>query len=73
MVGGCSRNQRYLQDLLCYNPMTGEWRTLPPMTVARSQMGVAILDDYLYVIGGDNRHQVLNSVERYSFKKVKKI
>lgn len=63
-------NQRYLQDLLCYNPVTGEWRSLPPMTVARSQMGVAILDDYLYVIGGDNRHQVLNSVERYSFKKV---
>lgn len=32
-------------------------------------MGCVILDDYLYVMGGTNRHnEVLQSVERYSFK-----
>lgn len=70
MVGGCSLNQRNMQDLMSYNPATGEWQKLPSMTVARFQMGVAVLDDYLYVVGGTHRQQVLSSVERYSFKKV---
>jgi actin-binding protein IPP len=34
-------------------------------------MGVAVLDGYLYVVGGTNRHhEVLQSVERYSFEEV---
>lgn len=38
------------------------------MQVARCQMGVAILDRYLYVVGGNSDSQaVLSSVERYSF------
>lgn len=42
-----------------------------PMSVPRSQMGVAILDNYLYVVGGTNKqHEDLNSVEKYSFSKV---
>jgi actin-binding protein IPP len=32
-------------------------------------MGCLVLDDYLYVVGGTNRHnEVLQSVERYHFK-----
>lgn len=73
MVGGCSLIQRNLQDLMSYNPDTGEWKKLPSMSIARSQMGVAVLDDYLYVVGGSHKQQVLNSVERYSFKKVFRI
>ena len=69
LVGGCTHSQRHLQDLLCYNPVTGEWDNLAPMLTPRSQMGVAVLDDYLYVVGGTNRHnEVLSSIERYSFK-----
>lgn len=70
MVGGCTEYQRFLPDLLSYNPLTGEWNTLPAMSVARSQIGVAVLDDCLYAVGGNNRSQVLNSVEKYSFKEV---
>jgi len=41
------------------------------MTISRSQMGVTILDGYLYAIGGTNRNsQVLQSAERYSFAEV---
>ncbi|KAF5283175.1 hypothetical protein FQR65_LT02687 [Abscondita terminalis] len=69
LVGGCTEFQRFSQDLLSYNPVTGEWNTLQSMSVARSQMGVAVLDDYLYVVGGNNKSQVLSSVERYSFRK----
>lgn len=70
-MGGCTHSQRHLQDLLSLNPVTGEWSTLPSMLVPRSQMGVAVLDGYLYVVGGTNRHhEVLQSVERYSFEEV---
>ena len=31
-------------------------------------MGVSVLDGFLYVVGGTNRHNVLTSVERYSFE-----
>lgn len=71
MVGGCTHARRHLQDLVSYNPVTGEWQTLKPMLVPRSQMGVAVLDGYLYVVGGNNRHhEALQSVERYSFAEV---
>jgi len=71
IVGGCTHSRRHLQDLLSFNPVTGEWSTLPSMLVPRSQMGVAVLDGYLYVVGGTNRHhEVLQSVERYSFEEV---
>jgi hypothetical protein len=71
IVGGCTHSRRHLQDLLSFNPVTGEWSTLSPMLVPRSQMGVAVLDGYLYVVGGTNRHhEVLQSVERYSFGEV---
>lgn len=41
------------------------------MLVPRSQMGVAILDNHLYVVGGTNKHHtMLHSVEKYSFFKV---
>lgn len=71
MVGGCSQNQRHLADLVSYDPVSGEWCTLPPMSVARSQMGVAVLYDDLYVVGGTNRHnEVLSTVERYNFQQV---
>ncbi|KAJ4431679.1 hypothetical protein ANN_20280 [Periplaneta americana] len=63
IVGGCIHSRRHLQDLLSFNPVTGEWTSLPPMLVPRSQMGVAVLDGYLYVVGGTNRHhEVLQCV-----------
>lgn len=38
------------------------------MKTARCQMGVAVLDRYLYVVGGSSISQdILSSVERYSF------
>ncbi|XP_054272226.1 actin-binding protein IPP-like [Macrosteles quadrilineatus] len=72
IVGGCTHSRRHLQDLLCFNVVTGEWQNLAPMLVPRSQMGVAVLDGYLYVVGGTNKqNEVLHSVERYSFEQDK--
>ncbi|VVC37291.1 Hypothetical protein CINCED_3A013809 [Cinara cedri] len=69
IVGGCTRTKRHLQDLLSYNPVTGEWSILAPMLVPRSQMGVAVLDKHLYVVGGiTSNNEVLNLVEQYDFE-----
>lgn len=73
-MGGCTRTKRHLQDLLSYNPVTGEWSILAPMLVPRSQMGVAVLDKNLYVVGGiTSNNEVLNLVEQYDFEEVKYI
>jgi len=56
---------------MSYNPVTREWNCLAPMLTPRSQMGITILDGYMYVVGGTSKNQeVLTSVERYSFEKV---
>ena len=53
---------------MSYNPATKEWNALTSMLTPRSQMGIAVLDGYMYVVGGTNKNQeVLSSVERYSF------
>lgn len=71
VVGGCTHNSRHRQDVMSYNPVTREWNYLAPMLTPRSQMGITVLDGYIYVVGGTNKNQeVLNSVERYSFEKV---
>lgn len=71
VVGGCTHNSRHRQDVMSYNPVTREWTHLAPMLTPRSQMGITILDGYIYVVGGTNKNQeVLTSVERYSFEKV---
>lgn len=71
IVGGCTHNSRHRQDVMSYNPVTREWNYLAPMLTPRSQMGITILDGYMYVVGGTSKNQeVLTSVERYSFEKV---
>lgn len=70
-MGGCTHNSRHRQDVMSYNPVTMEWNYLAPMLTPRSQMGITILDGYMYVVGGTSKNQeVLTSVERYSFEKV---
>lgn len=71
IVGGCTHDSRHRQDVMSYNPVTREWSSLAPMLTPRSQMGIAVLDGYMYAVGGTNKNQeVLSSVERYSFKEV---
>jgi len=51
-----------------YNPVKDKWSTAEPMPVSRSQFGVAVVDDILYIIGGntyDNRIVYLSANEQY--------
>lgn len=70
-MGGCTHTWRHTRDLLCYKPKSRKWYTLSSMKHARSQAAAVVLDNYLYIIGGNApRRTVLTSVERYNFDDV---
>jgi hypothetical protein len=50
-------------QLLLFNPETGKWSTGTPIPTPRSFIGVAVVDDLLYAIGGDS---VTGVNERYT-------
>ena len=50
-----------------YDPKANEWHPVASMQTRRSSVGVAVLGEYLYAVGGydgASRH-CLSSVERY--------
>ncbi|VDN24649.1 unnamed protein product, partial [Gongylonema pulchrum] len=47
------------------NSRTGEWHCVTPMSKRRCGVGVAVLDNLLYAVGGHDGQSYLNSVERY--------
>ena len=50
--------------------MTNEWTTLASMLVPRSQMGCVVLNEFLYVLGGTNRHNEVLQVGKQTVKKM---
>ncbi|VDP87060.1 unnamed protein product [Echinostoma caproni] len=48
-----------------YDPRTHEWRLVAPMHKRRCGVGVGVVNDLLYAVGGHDGHSYLNSVERY--------
>jgi kelch-like protein 20 len=47
-----------------YDPLSGEWRMVSPMGKRRCGVGVAVLNDLLYAVGGHDGQSYLNSIER---------
>ena len=47
-----------------YDPQTSEWRMVAPMSKRRCGVGVAVLNDLLYAVGGHDGQSYLNSIER---------
>ncbi|XP_041831488.1 kelch repeat and BTB domain-containing protein 11-like [Melanotaenia boesemani] len=47
--------------VFCYNPLTGLWSQIRPLTQPRCQLQLVSMDGYLYAIGGE----CLFTVERY--------
>ena len=61
-----------LRTLELYNPVTKEWRQLARMATPRAYVGVAVLDDCIYAVGGWNEtRRALRTVERYSIEEVR--
>lgn len=62
-VGGwCSGDA--ISSVERYDPQTGEWRMVAPMCKRRCGVGVAVLNDLLYAVGGHDGQSYLNSIER---------
>ena len=68
---GATENGRVVSTVEAYNPVTGELTPLACMKNSRSNMGIAVLHDYIYVVGGIGlRSPYMTAVERYSIKEV---
>uniref|UniRef100_A0A1B0CL03 BTB domain-containing protein n=1 Tax=Lutzomyia longipalpis TaxID=7200 RepID=A0A1B0CL03_LUTLO len=48
-----------------YNPVTEQWRPCSPMTVPRNRVGVAVMDELLYAVGGAAGSEYHNTVEYF--------
>lgn len=63
-VGGwCSGDA--ISSVERYDPQTNEWRMVASMSKRRCGVGVSVLDDLLYAVGGHDGSSYLNSVERW--------
>ncbi len=49
-----------------YEQKLDTWVQLPDMLTPRSELGLALIDGYIYACGGSNGEARLNSIERYS-------
>ena len=66
-VGGwCSGDAIAMVE--CFSISSAQWKVVAPMSKRRCGVGVAMLGDFLYAIGGHDGSSYLNSVERYDPK-----
>ena len=50
-------------EIQVYDPIVGRWRDAEAMSMLRSRVGVAVMRNRLYAIGGYNGTDRLNTVE----------
>lgn len=66
LVGGwCSGDA--IASVERFDPQSGEWKMVAPMSKRRCGVGVAVLNDLLYSVGGHDGQSYLNSIERFVF------
>ncbi|XP_059169911.1 kelch-like ECH-associated protein 1B [Physella acuta] len=68
VIGGSFKfrgENRDLASLDMYNPEENMWISKSPMRVARNRVGVAVLDNKIYAIGGSSGGEQHKSAERY--------
>ena len=53
-VGGLTKSGDSLSTVEVFNPMTGQWKLAEAMTMLRSRVGVAVMQNKLFAIGGYN-------------------
>jgi hypothetical protein len=63
-VGGFFTNS-FSDKTQVYNPNNDSWTNGPAMPTPRAYLGVAVIDDVFYVIGGYDGLEWLNTVEQY--------
>lgn len=54
----------------CFDPVTNKWERCPPMLESRRHPGVAILNNQIFVCGGENSSgEVSNTIEAFDLEK----
>uniref|UniRef100_A0A8C6S5G7 Kelch like family member 10 n=1 Tax=Neogobius melanostomus TaxID=47308 RepID=A0A8C6S5G7_9GOBI len=66
-VGGFSGMSR-LRSVEAYDQETNTWRPMPSMLNKRSNFGIEVMDERLYVVGGFSGTSTINSVECWDVK-----
>lgn len=62
-VGGLTKSGDSLSTVEMYDPKIGRWQMGEAMTMLRSRVGVAVMHNKLYAIGGYNGTERLSTVE----------
>jgi N-acetylneuraminic acid mutarotase len=65
VIGGYFLNS-FSSNVQVYNPGNNSWSTGASMPTARAYLGVAVVNDVLYAIGGFDGQNWLNTVEEYT-------
>ena len=68
IVGGrnnCPSGNQDSSSVECYDPSSKEWNVCTPMNLARNRVGVAVLDGFIYALGGSVDTTYHTTVERY--------
>ena len=65
VIGGYFLNS-FSSTVQVYNPSNNSWSTGASMPTARAYLGVAVVNDVLYAIGGFDGQNWLNTVEEYT-------
>lgn len=65
MAGGEYPDGSASRAMWRYDPVLNTWHEMAPMNVSRSELGLVMLDGYVYAVGGWDGHSRLDSVERY--------
>lgn len=64
LVGGwCSGDA--IASVERFDPQSADWKMVAPMSKRRCGVGVAVLNDLLYAVGGHDGQSYLNSTERF--------
>lgn len=62
-VGGLTKSGDSLSTVEVYDPIVGRWQIAEAMTMLRSRVGVVVMNNKMYAIGGYNGHERLSTVE----------
>ncbi|XP_039631374.1 kelch-like protein 3 [Polypterus senegalus] len=66
LAGGEFPDGSASREMWRYDPCFDTWQEMAPMNIARSELGLAMLDGFVFAVGGWEGHSRLDSVECYN-------